>query len=132
MNYYKELAFHLRTTRVAENRVREILEEVRDHAEESGNSPESDFGTAKDYALKFSGSAPRPLGGRILLIGVSLAIGIFTVIYLVPLFTREEIDLGFPAFWIVVPLIIASVVVGGIVDHRLPSGLTVIRNNLEV
>ena len=50
MNYYRSLAFHLRTQHLPEERIAEILTEVRDVADQSGRPAEAEFGEARELA----------------------------------------------------------------------------------
>ncbi|MDN6178577.1 MAG: hypothetical protein L0J08_08550, partial [Micrococcaceae bacterium] len=66
MTYEHNLAFYLRMRGLPEAQVSEAIDEVRAHVMSSGNSAESEFGTAEDYAESFSAVKRRTLGVRVI------------------------------------------------------------------
>ena len=53
MSYEHDLSFNLRLRGMKEARIADAIEEVRVHSASSGETPESEFGTAEEYAATF-------------------------------------------------------------------------------
>ena len=74
MSYYASLAFNLRLRRIPESKILEILREVRDLSQESGQEPEPQFGPASVYAERFPKGTARSLPTRLAIGCLALAI----------------------------------------------------------
>lgn len=119
MSYYNDLAHELRRRGCEENTVAEVLHTV-DDAASAGNSPQEEFGTAKEYAAQYEGPRKSTPGQRAL--GVFGTIGI--VLVALNAIWPNVIGNDFPFFplFLIIPCVFAGVVVGAFVDNRLPSG----------
>jgi hypothetical protein len=58
-DYLTDLAGRLHALGVDDRRLEEILAEAEDHLEQSGRDPESELGTAYEYALRIQDAAAR-------------------------------------------------------------------------
>ena len=74
MSYERDLTFNLRIRGLSEAEIAETLAEVRAHVDAAGTPPETEFGTAEEYAKQFPWRKRRTRGRAITMVGVTLAV----------------------------------------------------------
>jgi hypothetical protein len=119
VNYYRALAFHLRTRNLPEERIAEILTEVQDVANQSGQPAEAEFGRPSELAESYPKLArTTSLGGWV---GGPLMLAALCVL-LYRLKTGADIG-PLEVTGALVAMALAAVL-GMLIDCRLPAAFT--------
>ncbi|MCY7290353.1 MAG: hypothetical protein LH624_19440 [Cryobacterium sp.] len=100
MSYERDLVFNLRLRGLTENRMVDALSEVKAHTLSTGALPESEFGTAEEYALTFP-KTKRPTRGRWIVVSAFA----LAVVYVVIVFALKALG-GFDARTVVGPVLL--------------------------
>jgi hypothetical protein len=79
MSYEKDLVFNLRLRGLPEDQIMDALSEVKAHTLSTGAPPESEFGTAEEYALTFP-KTKRPTRGRGIMVSAFALAVVFILI----------------------------------------------------
>jgi hypothetical protein len=126
MSYYAALAGELRTRKCSEVQVRDALTAVHEATARSGRTPDEEFGPAKQYAERFSGTRTRTQVHVLRYLTLPTAI---VAVILLRVFVFPDIEflpwgalLGagvFVAVWVL------SEIVASLVNRRIPSGIKV-------
>jgi len=116
MGYYRQLALELRRRGLSEP---EVVQQLRATAEIAGDDPAAVFGTPVDYAQRFPVTPHRSVGQWVAQLG--LLWGIVIVIVTVVRWLTGETSL-WSGLVVAAGVIILAVVLGLLVDRRLPDG----------
>jgi hypothetical protein len=98
ISYEKDLVFNLRLRGLTEDQIIDALSEVKAHTLNTGALPESEFGTAEEYALTFPKTKRRTRSSWIVIGAFALA-----VVYVVGVFALQALG-GFDARTVVGPV----------------------------
>ncbi len=121
MNYYASLAFQLRLRKLPEERIAEILQEVRDLSRESGQNPDDQFGPPTTYAEQFPMGNVRSRATRIAIAVLAVAIAAMALDVGMSLFRDERLEIGGVRVVLICFAVQAVAIIAALVaDHRVP------------
>ncbi|GAB2497340.1 hypothetical protein CATRI_05775 [Corynebacterium atrinae] len=126
MNYHNDLAYHLRRRGCGDDQVAEVLHTVDDAISSTGRTAEEEFGKPQDYAGEFEGPNKGTPGRKILgvcgFLGI-LCVGVYAVWPQWFGFTTPIVE-QFAGMMALLVFLAIGILIGSIVDHRLPSSYT--------
>jgi hypothetical protein len=126
MSYYHSLAFYLRLRRVPESKIAEILHDVRELSQQSGEDPAQQFGPAATYAQQVPAGRVRSGATRIAIAIFTIGLAVLVVDLLLRSFGDTHLAIGpVPLALIVIALDIPIVACVIALEHRLPSGFRI-------
>lgn len=133
MSYYSELAQDLRRRGCEEDQVLTVLNEVKEATQETGTTPEAEFGTPEEKASKHSGRRTRSTGQATLngfgVVGMCCVVvyaiwpGLFD-------FTNPVLS-NFAGMIALLVLLVLGAFVAGFIDSRLPKGFEAPRSAVD-
>lgn len=115
MGYYRDLALELRRRGLSEPEVRQQL---RATMELGGEQPSEVFGGPTEYAARFPVSPHRSVGQWIALLGLITALLLIIATFISGIF--GAFGLGWSWLVIAVGVLVVAVLVGYLLDRRLP------------
>lgn len=123
MNYYQELTFSLRMRQLPEARIVDILQEVQDLSEQSGQSPQNQFGRASTYAESFPKGKTRSRAMKIAIAILGVATVIIGIDLAQAIVTDTPLHVGpVRVFFALLGIQIITVIAAFVAEHRLPAG----------
>lgn len=126
LNYFKELAAHLRSNGLDEATTEEILNETLSDPTLNRADPQASLGTSGAYADSFGRKKNRSRGFKVTsaCAGIAGAILVVKVVASVAFDVGTSLDLTLITYSVVAGLFAAGLVAGSIANRRLPQSVS--------